>query len=130
MEQFPGSMVKIILKDMELDVRIGLHDHEKGRSQRVIVGVELYACGKSYLRGATRETIIDYDHIYKAIREWAGKPHVLLIETYIDELMAICFADARVSAARVSLVKPDIFPDVARAGVEVFLMREDWRGSF
>ena len=129
MEQFPESTVKIILKGMELDVHIGLHDHEKGRTQRVHVNVELYADGKSYLNDVARETIIDYDHVYKAIKEWAVKPHVLLIETYINELMDICFADARVKAARVALTKPDIFPEVEQAGVEVLLRREDWKKS-
>lgn len=128
MEQFPESTVKIILKGMELDVHIGLHEHEKGRTQRVHVNVELYADGKFYLKDVSRESIIDYDHVYRGIKEWAGKPHVLLIETYINELMDICFADARVRAARVAITKPDIFPEAQAAGVEVLLRREDWQG--
>jgi 7,8-dihydroneopterin aldolase/epimerase/oxygenase len=126
LESLPDSTVKIILRDMELDVRIGLHAHEHERSQRVHVSVELYADGRNYLKAASRETIIDYDHVYKAIRAWAGKSHVLLIETYIHELMAICFADARVRAARVAITKPDIFPEARAAGVEVFLRRADF----
>lgn len=123
-----NSHVKIILREMAVDVRIGLHAHEQDRAQRVNINVELYADGKDYLRNVTQDTIIDYEPLYKGIKEWAEKPHVLLIETYINELMAICFQDQRVEAAQVSITKPDIFPEAAAAGVEVFMKREDWAG--
>lgn len=129
MEQFSESTVKVFLKNMELDVRIGLHDHEIGRTQRVHVSVELYACCKTYLNNATRESIIDYSHIYEALKSWAQRPHVLLIETYISDLMAICFADQRVQAVRVAITKPDIFPEAETAGVAVFMHRADWEPS-
>ena len=125
-----NSHVKIILEEMQIDVRIGLHPHEQenGRSQRILINVELFAALGDYLKDVTRESIIDYDHIYDAIREWAERPHTLFIETYLDELAGLCFQDERVEACRVSVTKPDIFPEVKRAGVELFMKRGDWAG--
>lgn len=120
--------VRIVLQGMEIDVRIGLHAHEQGgKSQRIIVNIELFAALGDYLRNSTRESIIDYDHIYNAVKGWAGRPHTFLIETYLAELVQICFEDTRIEACRVSVLKPDIFADVEQAGVEVFMRREDYR---
>jgi len=122
------SHVKIIVKDMSVDVRIGLHPHEQEgeRSQRIIVNVELFAKLGGYLEDVSRDSIIDYDHIYCGIKEWAARPHTLLIETYLNELLALCFRDERVQSCRVSVTKPDVFEEVEAAGVEVFVKREDW----
>jgi dihydroneopterin aldolase len=124
----PGqSYVRIVLERMEINVRIGLHAHEQkdGRSQRVFVSIELFAALGDYLKDATRESIIDYDHIYKAVKSWGERPHTYLIETYLSELAQICFADKRIEACRIAVFKPDIFPEVEKAGVEVFIRRED-----
>ena len=41
----------------------------------------------------------------------------------LEELVALCFRDARVEACRVSIVKPDIFNEAGGAGVEVYRVR-------
>ena len=121
-----NSHVKIVLREMTVDVRIGLHEHEKGAAQRILINAELFAAPGLYLQTASRETIIDYDRIRNAILQWAERPHTLLIETYLKELVDLCFMDARIEACRVSVAKPDIFKDVKHVGVEVFMRREDW----
>lgn len=125
-----GSFVRIMLQDMEVDVRIGLHPHEQenGRRQKVLVNIELFAALGDYLRDPDRESIIDYDHIYNAVKSWAERPHTLLIETYLAELVPICFAEPRITACRVSVSKPEVFPDVENVGVEVFVRRADFEG--
>ncbi|MGB0720436.1 MAG: dihydroneopterin aldolase [Bdellovibrionales bacterium] len=124
-----SSYVKIIVKNMVVDVRIGLHAHERenDRTQRVIVNVELFTDPKGYLDNPQPDTIIDYDYIYNAITAWAQKPHVLLIETYLGELVDLCFEHSKVEAARVSITKPDIFEEVEQVGVEVYASRADWQ---
>jgi dihydroneopterin aldolase len=123
-----NSHVKIILRELELNLRIGLYAHEQegGKSQRIIVNVELYV-PVSYLRAVDESKLVDYGALRERIKEWEQRDHTLLIETYVNDVLALCFEDARVEAARVSVVKPDIFADVERAGVEVFMHRADWQ---
>ena len=124
-----GSYVRIMLKKMHVDVRIGLHAHEQGgHRQKVIVNVELFADAGDYLSNPQRESIINYDHIYEAVKAWAERPHTLLIETYLAELLPVCFFDSRIAACRLSITKPEVFSDVEEAGVEVFMRREDYKG--
>jgi len=126
-----NSLVRIIIKDMIINVRIGLHDHEKenDRSQRIIVNVELFADAKGYLDNPSRDTIIDYDDIYQEIKKWANNGHTELIETYLKGLLGVCFQNERVQSARVSIAKPDIFEEAEHVGVEIEMNRREWEGT-
>nr|AIA10531.1 dihydroneopterin aldolase [uncultured bacterium] len=118
------SHICIYLREIAVDVRIGLHASE-AKPQRVLVTVELYA-DPSYLKDVTEETIIDYKRIHDAVMEWPGRDHVKLVETYARELLDLAFGFQKVEAARVSVTKADIFPKAAGAGVEIFMTREDY----
>ncbi len=127
-----NSLVRIIIKDMIVNVRIGLYDHEKenGRSQRIIVNVELFADAQGYLDNPTRDTIIDYDDVYGEIKKWANNGHTELIETYLKGLLGVCFKNEKVQEARVSIAKPDIFEEAERVGVEVHMTRQEFKDSY
>ena len=116
---------RMMIRDLVTEVRLGVHGWERHdeKPQRVVVNVEMFADDKQR-EGGGLESVIDYDHIHDAIRAWPGREHVLLIETLVEELLALCFRDARVLAARVSIVKPDIYNAAAAAGVEIYRVRD------
>ncbi len=115
------SYIRIVLRDVQTEARIGLHPWERHpeRPTRLIVNVEMFAHAP-----ASETAFIDYDTLRHAIRGWPARPHTDLLETLVDELVGLCFADARVEACRVSVVKPDIFNEAAAAGVEVYRLRD------
>ncbi len=125
---WPGERgyARMMIRDLETHVRLGVHAHERypDKPQRIIVNVEMFADGRSHLKGEGLASVIDYDPIHDAIGAWADRPHVLLIETLLEELIALCFRDARVRACRVSIVKPDIYDAAAAAGVEIYRVRD------
>ena len=115
----------MMIRDLVVHVRLGVHAHERipDKPQRIVVNVEMFSDGTSHLEGEGLASVIDYDPIHSAVVAWEGRPHVLLIETLLEELIAICFRDARVLAAKVSIVKPDIYDAAAAAGVEIYRVR-------
>jgi dihydroneopterin aldolase len=117
------SHIRVMLRDVETEVSIGLHPWERHpeRPSRVIVNVEMFA----ELPEAGSAEVIDYDPIRDRLRRWKTRPHTPLLETLIGELVDLCFENARVEACRVSVVKPDIFNEAAAAGVEAFVCRAD-----
>ena len=121
-----NSAITIILEDMQVDVRIGVYDHEQQRAQRIVVNVELEVDPSEYLDNPTMESVVDYDFLHDGIKGWAERPHVLLIESYLSELLSLCFSHECVMGARVRISKPDIYDDVERVGVEAFMTREEW----
>lgn len=111
---------RVILRDISVEARIGVHPWERHveRPSRLVVNVEMFAPGK------TRKNFINYDKIHAAFRDWPGRDHVDLLETLVEEVVALCFGIPEVAACRVSIVKPDIFNDTAAVGIEVYRRRD------
>ncbi len=119
------SHIRVVLRDVAVQVSVGLHPWERHpeRPSRLIVNVDMFAHTAGPVDGAGSAGIIDYDRVRSAIAAWPGRPHVDLLETLVEELVAVCFSIAAVQACRVSVVKPDIFNEAAAVGVEVFRVR-------
>jgi dihydroneopterin aldolase len=116
--------VRMMIRDLVTEVPLGLHPWERHpeKPQRIVINVELYAAPAGPIKG--HSSIVDYDYIRAAIRKWPRRKHTVFIETLLDELVTLCFRDARVQAARVSIFKPDIYNEAAGAGVEVYRVRD------
>lgn len=120
--------LRVMLRDLETEASVGLRPWERHpeRPTRLIVNVELFTHLRGRLRDETEATIVDYDVIRRALRTWPGRPHTLLLETLLDELVGVCFSLPRVEACRVSIVKPDVYNDAQAAGVEAYLLRSEY----
>ena len=112
------------LHRVEVQVQVGLHPWElhSEKPTRLWVDVALYAFDPPR-RPAGLYEVIDYDRVRNYLKSWEQKPHTPLLETLAEELVEFSFADERVDAVRVSLVKPDIFNEAHGAGVELFRRR-------
>lgn len=119
------SHVTIVLDRMRVNLRIGLHAHEEKAPQAVEVSVKLHLPLGDYLTDPSADTIVDYSDLYMAVKAWEDRPHTQLIESYIKELLPLCFNDDRVIAADIRITKPDIFPEADNVGVEAFVRRGD-----
>ncbi|MFL1461699.1 dihydroneopterin aldolase [Roseococcus sp. DSY-14] len=120
MTLFPRGYVASRVLGMEVEVAIGLHPWERHpeRPNRLRVDAEMFVPADA-LGGA----IVDYDGVRNLVRGWRGRPHVEVLETLAEELLAECFRDGRVAAARVAITKTQIFPEASGAGIEVFRPR-------
>lgn len=121
------SYIRAIVRDLQVECRVGLHPWERHpeRPSRLVVNVELFAYSTANIRCRDLNSILDYDHIRDAVKQWPGRPHTPLIETFLDELVSLCFDNPAVQACRVSIVKPDIFNEAAAAGVELYRTRAE-----
>ena len=119
------SHISIFVRDMRVNVRIGLEDFEREAPQPVDVSVELFT-SVDYLSGVDAGSIIDYAKIHEVVKGWENRAHVELIETYLKELIALGFSFEAVTALRASIRKPDIFENANAAGLEAFIRREDF----
>ena len=120
---FPDGYVASRVLGIETEVAIGLHPWERHpeRPNRIRVDVEMFVPLAAVQASAAG--IVDYDPVRDLVRGWRGRPHVEFLETLAEELLAECFRDPRVAAARVALTKTQIYPEAAGAGIEVFRRR-------
>ena len=112
----------VFVRGLALQARLGVYAHEKAAPQRVVIAVELAveddsapaAIGTDDLR-----RVVDYERIVKAARAAAADGHTLLVETLAERVAVAALADPRVLRARVTVEKPDAFPDAATVGVTI-----------
>lgn len=113
--------IRVVLRDVHVEVSIGLHPWEKLRPQRLVVNVELWAYAPPRYTPDDASLIVDYDRLRDVIRnEWPTRGHVPLLEPLAEELLDVCFANATVMAARVRIEKPDIFSEARGVGIELY----------
>ena len=117
---------RLFLRDHEVRMNIGAHDFEKTGPQRVRLNVELFVpLAVSTPRGDRLHEVVDYDFVREVVARRVAQGHVELQETLVDDLLAALLAHPGVRAARVSSEKPDVYPDCAAVGCEVFGVKEE-----
>ncbi len=115
---------RLFLRDHVVPVQIGAHDFEKGVTQRLMFNVELFVPYASTTPKADKlAEVVDYDFVREVIAARIAQGHVELQETLCDDLAAQLLAHPQVRAVRLSTQKPDVYPDCAGVGVEVFRMK-------
>jgi 7,8-dihydroneopterin aldolase/epimerase/oxygenase len=116
---------RLFLRDHEVLVDIGVHAFEKQAPQRLRINVELFVpLVHSQPRRDRLDEVVDYDFVRARVAERVARGHIELQETLCDDLLAAMLAHPGVRAARVSTEKPDVYPDCAGVGCEVFAIKD------
>ena len=109
----------LALRNVTLDVRIGVYEAEKTAPQRISVDLELWRrTGGAPARALA--DCLDYDRVYRwLVDAWPNRPHVELLETLADELVAKAMEDPRVDACRAVIRKLDAYGGVGWPEIEL-----------
>lgn len=113
------ASARIFVRGLVVQAEIGVYDHEHGRSQPLVIEVELQVAAAGFEQ---IDDTINYEDIARHARETAAAGHVKLVETFAEQLALACMRDPRVLSARVRVDKPEALAP-AVAGVEVVLQR-------
>ena len=117
---------RLFLRNYEVMINIGVHDFEKRAEQRVLINVDLFIpLEQSTPKADQLSEVVDYDFMRETIAKRISKGHIHLQETLCDDVVKAMLTHPRVRAARVSTMKPDVYPDCEGVGVEVFQMKEE-----
>jgi 7,8-dihydroneopterin aldolase/epimerase/oxygenase len=119
-----ASYERVALEDLTVALQVGINQSERGKAQRLVVTVEMFRHRDAF-RGSSVADCVDYDRVYGHIAgHWTpARAHVDLLEQLLEELVAVCFKDARVEACRIALRKPDVYGGRAVPVVEVYRLR-------
>lgn len=112
-----STTVVVLIRDLELLARIGVHGHEQGKLQPVRINVALTA--EMAAGGDRLENAVDYEAVADKIRALIAAGHINLAETLAERIAAACFEDRRVKHARIRVEKLHALPGAEAAGVEI-----------
>ena len=108
----------VFIRNLELEVQIGVYRHEEGKTQTVRFNVDLGVLDDKDLQDRL-EKVVDYGVIEARIRAIIAEGHVRLAETLAERIAAACFEDSRVISVRVRVEKLQALPAAESAGVEI-----------
>ena len=117
---------RLFLRNYEVLINIGVYEFEKKGEQRLLINVDLYIpLAVSSPTHDQLEEVVDYDFMRDTIARLMARGHVQLQETLCDDIVRSMLEHPRVRAARVSTMKPDVYPDCEGVGVEVFQIKDE-----
>jgi dihydroneopterin aldolase len=109
------STVSIVLRGVALNVRIGEHAWEKGEPQRLHLDITLAFAFADY--NQRHGGYIDYDPLRDFLKDLESRPHTERLETLARDILTACFALTPATRATLSILKPDIFPEMDGVGL-------------
>jgi dihydroneopterin aldolase len=114
-------ITKVFVRGLKVEAQIGVHKHEKGRSQPLVIDVELDVAVTDW---TSLSATVNYEVIAEKAREVAAKGHRGLVETFAHHLAEACFEEPKVMRARIRVEKPAaLAPEAEAAGVEITAVR-------
>lgn len=108
----------IHINDLEFQASVGVLDHEKLQSQRVVMDIALTSVRPKNIYSDDYGDVVCYASIINKVATMLSQKHIELIETMAAKVTDICLEDSRILKANVKVVKPDIIPN-AEVGVEL-----------
>ena len=110
---------RILLESLQVQADIGFHDFEIGTPQRLMVTVEIWLSDLSVPPDDDPVQAWNYDFLRTEVEEIASARRYNLQETLAHAIFERVAAFRGIRALRVSLSKPDVYPDARGVGVEI-----------
>jgi dihydroneopterin aldolase / 2-amino-4-hydroxy-6-hydroxymethyldihydropteridine diphosphokinase len=116
---------EILIKDLLLRTFVGINQEEREKRQDVLINITLYADTRDAGRSDGIDDAVNYRTITKHIIRMVEASRFYLVERLAAEIVSLCLADARVTAARVRVEKPGALRFARSVGVEVVRTRSE-----
>jgi len=109
---------KVIIKNLILNIFIGIHNFEKKKKQRVRFNIEVVTNPNIKPNNKDLSTILNYEDLVNKIKLLVKKQHHELIEDLAENIFEIIFQNRLVKKTKIKIEKLDIMKNSESVGVE------------
>ena len=109
---------KVIIKNLILNIFIGIHDFEKKKKQRVRINIEVITNPNIKPNNKDLSSILNYEDLINKITLLVKKQHHELIEDLAENIFKIIFQNSLVKKTKIKIEKLDIVKNSESVGVE------------
>ena len=117
-EQFKYKR-KVVIKNLILNIFIGIHDFEKKKKQKVRFNIEVETNPNTKPSNKDFSTIVDYETLVNKIKALVKKQHHELLEELAENIFRIIYQNKLVKKANVKLEKLHIIRESESVGVDI-----------
>ena len=114
---------KVVIKNLVLNIFIGIHNFEKKKKQRVRFNIEVITDPNVKPDNKDLSTILNYEEIVNKIKLLVNKQHHELIEDLAENIFKIIFHYKLVKKANIKIEKLDILKNSESVGIEFSKLR-------
>ena len=109
---------KVIIKNLILNIFIGIHNFEKKKKQRVRFNIEVVTNPNIKPNNKDLSTILNYEDLINKIELLVKKKHHELIEDLAENIFEIIFQNRLVKKINIKIEKLDIIKNSESVGIE------------
>jgi|TARA_B100001093_G_scaffold84109_1_gene75645 dihydroneopterin aldolase len=109
---------KVIIKNLVLNIFIGIHDFEKKKKQRVRFNIEVITNPFVKPNNKDLKTILNYEEIINKIKNLVRKEHHELLEDLAENIFTIIFQNRLAQKVNIKIEKLEIIKNSESVGVE------------
>ena len=109
---------KVIIKNLVLNIFIGIHNFEKKKKQRVRFNIEVVTNPNIKPNNKDLTTILNYEDLINKIKLLVKKQHHELIEDLAENIFKIIFQNKLVKKTSIKIEKLDIIKNSESVGIE------------
>ena len=110
---------KVIIKDLILNISIGIHNFEKKNRQRVRFNIEILTNPYVTPNNKDLNSILNYEEIVSKIEKIAYLKHHELLEDLAETIFNMIFKNKLVKKINLKIEKLDILKKTKSVGIEV-----------
>ena len=108
---------KVIIKNLILNIFIGIHNFEKKKKQRVRFNIEINTDPNLKPSNKDLSTILNYEEVINEIKTLVKKQHHELLEDLAENIFKIIFQNKIVKKINLKIEKLDIIKNSESVGI-------------
>ena len=110
---------KVIIKELILNILVGIHNFEKKKRQRVKFNIEILTDPYVTPNSKDLNSILNYEEVVIKIKKLTDSSHHELLEDLAENIFNILFKNKLVKKISLKLEKLDILKKTKSVGIEV-----------
>ena len=110
---------KVLIKDLELKMLIGIHNFEKKKKQRVRFNLVINIDQNIFPNDNDLKSIVNYEQVIKTIKRITAKKHYPLLETLAEKIFSKLFENLKIKKILLRIEKLDVIKNTTSVGVEI-----------
>ena len=110
---------KVIIRDLILNILVGIHNFEKKKKQRVKFNIEILTDPYVSPNSKNLNSILNYEEVVMKIEKLTDLKHHELLEDLAENIFNVIFKNKLVKKVILKLEKLDIIKKTKSVGIEV-----------
>ena len=110
---------KVFIKDLTLNIFIGIHNFEKKKKQKVRFNIEILTDPNINPLKKNMSTILNYETIVSKINLLVKKKHHNLLEELAENIFDVIFKFRLVKKVKIKIEKLEIIKETESVGINV-----------